>query len=100
MIFLDIFIKNNVVEIVHKMSALHILYSGILIMDIINHSAWLITSYHMLDAVDTGMFTPCDEIVFTNTNNNTISGVLIIIIVSSNRCLPSFYARLCCVVEL
>ena len=31
-------------------------------MDIINHSAGLIMSYHMLDAVARGMFTPCDEI--------------------------------------
>ena len=55
------------------------LYSGILIMDIIiNHSAGLITSYHMLDAVAIGMFTPCDEIVFTNTNTNTISDALCI----------------------
>ena len=54
------------VEIVNKMSTLHIhihgpdclLYSGILIMDIVNHSAGLIVSYHMLDAVGRGLFTP------------------------------------------
>ena len=45
-------------------------------MVIINHSARLIASYHMLDAVVRGMFTPCDEIAFTNTNTQTISGVL------------------------
>ena len=51
------------------------LYSGILI---INHSAGLITSYHMLDAVVMRMFTPPAEVAFTNTNTNTISGVLCI----------------------
>ena len=45
-------------------------------MDIINHSAGLITSHYMLDAVARGMFTPCDEIAFTNTDTNTVSGVL------------------------
>ena len=30
----------------------------------------------------------------------SVCRLIIIIIVSSNRCLPSFYARLCCVVEL
>ena len=43
-------------------------------MDIINHSAGLIMSYHMLDAVARGMCMPCDEIALTNT----ISGVLCI----------------------
>ena len=47
-------------------------------MDIVNHSAWLVTQYDMLDAVVRGMFTPPDEIVFTNMNTNTISGVLCI----------------------
>ena len=47
-------------------------------MGIVNHSAGLITSYHMIDAVDRGMFTPPDELAFTNTNTNTISGVLCI----------------------
>ena len=42
-------------------------------MDIVNHSARLITSYHRLDAVVRGMFTPPDEVAFTNTNTNTIS---------------------------
>ena len=46
-------------------------------MDIINHYAGLITSYHMLDAM-ARMFTPCDEIAFTNTYTNTISGILCI----------------------
>ena len=54
------------------------LYSGILSMDILNHSAWLMTSYHMLDVVVRGMFTPWDEISFTSTNTNTISGVMCI----------------------
>ena len=45
-------------------------------MDIVNHSARLITSYQLLDAVVRGMFTPPDEVAFTNTNTNTISGVL------------------------
>ena len=45
-------------------------------MEIINHSAGLVTSYHMLDAVVRGMFTPCDEhLAFTNT----ISCVLCIV---------------------
>ena len=48
------------------------------IIDIINHSAGLITSLHMLDAVVRGMFTPCNEIAFRNTNTNTISCVLCI----------------------
>ena len=47
-------------------------------MDIINHSAGLIMSFHMLDAVVRGMFTPCNDIAFTNTNTNTISCVLCI----------------------
>ena len=47
-------------------------------MDIVNHSAGLITSYHILDAVVRGMFTPPNEVAFTNTNTNTISGVLCI----------------------
>ena len=45
-------------------------------MDIVNHSAGLITSYYMLDAVGRWMFTPPDEVAFTNMNTNTISGVL------------------------
>ena len=45
-------------------------------MDVVNHSAGLIASYHMLDAVARRMFTPCDDIAFTITNTNTISGVL------------------------
>ena len=48
-------------------------------MDIVNNSAVLITSYHMLDAVVRGMFTPSTEVTFTNTNTNTISGVLCIL---------------------
>ena len=47
-------------------------------MDIVNHSAGLITSYHMFDAVVRGMITPSNEVVFTNANTNTISGVLCI----------------------
>ena len=47
-----------------------------IIMDIINQSACLITSYHMLDAVVRGLITPPDEVVSTNANTNTISGVL------------------------
>ena len=47
-------------------------------MDIVNHSAGLITSYHMLDAVARNMFTPPAEVAFTNTNTNTISSVLCI----------------------
>ena len=52
--------------------------SVILIMDIVNPSAGLIMSYHMLDAVVRGMITPPDEVAFTNTNTNTNSGVLCI----------------------
>ena len=70
-------------EIVNKMSTLHIHicgtdYSVILIMDIVKHSAGLITSYHMVDAVVRGKFTPPAEVAYTNTNTNTISGVLCI----------------------
>ena len=43
-------------------------------MVIINHSAELITSYHMRDDVVRGMYTPWGEIAFTNT----ISGVMCI----------------------
>ena len=46
-------------------------------MDIVNHSAGLIMSYHMLDDEVTGMSTLPDEVVFTNTN--AISGVLCIL---------------------
>ena len=66
------------------MSTLHLHIRGtdcisdILIMDIVNHYAGLITSYHMLDGVLRGMFTPPDKVAFTNTNTNTISGVLCI----------------------
>ena len=36
-------------------------------------------SYHvMLDAVVSGMITPPNEVAFTNTNTNTISGVMCI----------------------
>ena len=45
-------------------------------MDIVNHSAELIMSYHMLHAVVRVMITPPDEGALTNTNTNTISGVL------------------------
>ena len=41
-------------------------------MDILKHSAWLITSYHMLDAVVRAMITPSAEVAFTNTKANTI----------------------------
>ena len=75
--FIDIFfLKKNVVEIVHKMSTLHIHICGsdcihaFFIMDIINHSAGLITSFHMLDAVVRGMFTPCNAI-FSPTRTST-----------------------------
>ena len=34
-------------------------------MDTVNNSAGLITSYHMLDAVVRGMFTPPAEVEFT-----------------------------------
>ena len=47
-------------------------------MDIVTHSAGLITSYHMLDAVVRGMLTPPDEVALTSTNTNTINGVLCI----------------------
>ena len=40
-------------------------------MDIVNHSAVLITSYHILDAVVRRLFTPPDEVSFTNTNTQT-----------------------------
>ena len=75
-IFLEFFFKSNVMEIVHKMSTLHILVSVIHIMDIVNHSAGQITSYHMLDVVVRGMLTPPTEVSFTDTN--TISSVLCI----------------------
>ena len=45
-------------------------------MDIVHNSAGLIISYHMLDAVVRGMITPPDKVVFTNTNTNTITGVM------------------------
>ena len=47
-------------------------------MDIINYSAGLITSFHMLDAVTGVMFTPYNEIAFTNTNTNTFRCVMCI----------------------
>ena len=47
-------------------------------MDIVNHSLGLITSYHMLDVMVRGIFTPPDEVAFTNSNTNTISGLLCI----------------------
>ena len=70
------------VEIVLKMSTLHIHKRG----TVFNHSHYgyckpfsgLITSYHMLDAMVRGMFTSPTEVAFTNTNINTISGVLCI----------------------
>ena len=43
-------------------------------MDIVNHSAGLIMSYHMFDAVIRGMVTPPDKVEYTNT----IDGVLCI----------------------
>ena len=49
-------------------------------MDIVNNSAGLITSYHMIDAVGRGMFTHPAELAFTNAN--TISGVLCIAVTS------------------
>ena len=47
-------------------------------MNIVNHSTVLITSYHILDVVVRGMITPPNEVAFTNTNINTISGALCI----------------------
>ena len=47
-------------------------------MDIVNHSAGFITSYHMLDTVVGGKFTPPAEGAFINTKTNIISGVLCI----------------------
>ena len=63
---------------IHKIYTLHLHIRGtecpvILIMDIVNHSTGLITSYHTLDAVVTGMITLPND-----TNTNTISGVLCI----------------------
>ena len=49
-----------------------------LIIDIVNNSAGLITSYHKLDAIVRGMFTPPDEVSATNRNTNTISSVMCI----------------------
>ena len=37
-------------------------------MDIVNHSAGLITSYHMFDAMFREIFTPPAEVEFTNMN--------------------------------
>ena len=69
MIFCDLFryvvLKNNVVEIVHKIYTLHIRI--LLIKDIANHSAGLIMSYHMFDAVIRGMVGPPDNVAYTNT---------------------------------
>ena len=39
-------------------------------MDIVNHSAGLVMSYHMFDAVIRGMVAPPDKIAYTNTINN------------------------------
>ena len=36
-------------------------------MDIVNHSAGVIMSYHMFDAVIRGMFAPPDKVAYTNT---------------------------------
>ena len=47
-------------------------------MDIINHSAGLIMTYHMFDAVVRGMVAPPDKAAFSNTNINTISDALCI----------------------
>ena len=41
-------------------------------MDIVNHSAGLIMSYHMFDAVIRGMVAPPDKVAYTNTINNVL----------------------------
>ena len=74
---------NNMVESVNKMSILHIHIRGILIMDIVNYSVALITSYYMLDEVVKRMFTPSADVAFTNTNINILSGVLCISMVGA-----------------
>ena len=66
------------------MSTLHIHIRGTdcisvtLIRDIVNHSAGLITSYHMRDAVRRRMFIFSTEVEFTNMNTITICDVLCI----------------------
>ena len=45
---------------------------------LLTNYAGLIMSFHMLDDVARGMFTPYNEIAFTNTTTNTISSVLCI----------------------
>ena len=77
MTILDIFFKNNVVGIVHKISTLHIHNVA---LTVFSHSHYgYCKSYCRIDyvipyAVVRGMVTPPDEIEFTNT----ISGVLCI----------------------
>ena len=41
-------------------------------MDIVNHSAGLIMSYHMFDAVIRGMVAPPDTVAYTNTINDVL----------------------------
>ena len=74
MIFLDILFQEQRdgdcswdIYIAHTYTW-HWLFSVILIMDIVNHSAGLIMSYHMFDAVIRGMVAPPDKVAYTNTN--------------------------------
>ena len=81
MIFLEIFSKNNVAEIVNIMSTCTYIYMALAVLihstlDIINHSAGLITAFHILDAAARRMFTPCNEIAYAKTNSNRISCIL------------------------
>ena len=41
-------------------------------MDIVNHSAGLIMSYHMFDAVIIVMVAPPDKVAYTNTINDVL----------------------------
>ena len=41
-------------------------------MDIVNHSAGLIMSYHRFDAVIRGMVATPDKVAYTNTINNVL----------------------------
>ena len=61
--------------------------------DIVNHSAGLIMSYHMFDAVIRGMVAPPDKVAYTNTINDVlcISDTLLSCLVmnSSGKIVPN-----------
>ena len=62
-------------------------------MDIVNHSAGLIMSYHMCDAVIRGMVASPDKAAYTNTINDVlcISDTLLLYLVgnSSGKTVPT-----------